>query len=220
VILGVALGIMAIVRPNAVRDSFSGTKAILIVVALVAGWILLSRVVLPRLLRNDWLRIGVLSAIAIAVVLVLVVPTIRDKRVVETFPSARAPATTAPSDDPAAEEPAPEPIRIASGALQGVDHDASGTAALYRQPDGAFVVGLEGIDVEPGPDYDVYVVPGTGREDPADGAVSLGGLKGNQGTQFYPVPAGTDLSAGEWTVLIWCVAFEVPIGNATLAFAP
>jgi len=213
-ILLVSVGIMAIVRPNAVRDAFSGTRAILIVAGIVVGWLLLSRLVLPRVLRNDWVRIAVLAALAIAVVLVLVVPSIRDKLVVETFPEAKTPASAPANTEQA---PSVEPVLLGRGSLAGIDHDATGTATGYRQPDGSFVVGLEQIDVEPGPDSKLYVVPGSGREEPGDVAVLLDSLKGNQGTQFYPVPAGTDLSVGEWTVLIWCRAFEVPIANATIS---
>jgi len=221
-VLGVSFGIMAAIRPNAVRDVFSGTQAILVTLGIVVGWVVLSRLVLPRLVRDGWLRTGILSVLAVALVLVLILPNLRSKKVVETFPGAdratpTAPAPSAAPTDAAPAEPpaATEPVVLRTGSLQGIDHDASGTVNLYQQPDGSFVVGLEGIDVEPGPDYKLYLVRGTGQERPGDGAVDLGDLKGNQGTQFYTVPGGTDLTAGEWTVLVWCRAFAVPIAGAT-----
>lgn len=222
VVLAVSFGIMAAIRPNAVRDIFSGTQAIVVTLGIVVGWLVLSRLVLPRLIRNGWLRTGILSALAVALVLVLILPNLRSKKVVETFPGTDAaqPAAPAPSVAPTDAAPteapaATEPVVLSTAALAGIDHDASGTVNLYQQPDGSFVVGLEGIDVEPGPDYKLYVVPGSGKEEPEDGAVDLGDLKGNQGTQFYTVPAGTDVASGEWTVLIWCRAFAVPIAGAT-----
>ena len=110
---------------------------------------------------------------------------------------------------------ATEPVRIATGALRGIDHDASGPASIYRRPDGSFVVGLEEIDIEPGPDYRVYVVPGMDRTEPGDDGIELDALRGNQGTQFYTAPPGIELEAGNWTVLVWCRVFAVPIANAT-----
>jgi hypothetical protein len=85
---------------------------------------------------------------------------------------------------------------------------------IYRQPDGRSVVGLEDIDIQPGPDYDLYVVPGADRKD-TKGGIRLGDLRGNRGTQFYDVPAGVNLEDGPWTVLVWCQTFAVPVANAT-----
>lgn len=135
----------------------------------------------------------------------------------ESTTSTTLPATvTAPPDRvepaPAASQPAPE--RLRSGPITGIDHRASGTVAIYRQPDGRYVVGLEDIDIQPGPDYDLYIVPGENRED-TKGGIRLGDLRGNRGTQFYDVPAGADLENGPWTVLVWCQTFAVPVAGAT-----
>jgi hypothetical protein len=45
--------------------------------------------------------------------------------------------------------------------------------------------------------------------------VRLDDLRGNKGTQYYEVPAGTDVAAGEWTTLVWCQTFDVPVAGAT-----
>src|SRR5690349_10581342 len=71
------------------------------------------------------------------------------------------------------------------------DHDATGTASIYRRGDGSAVVALEDIDIEPGPDYRVFVVRGPDGESPGDGT-ELDGLRGNQGTQYYEVRSDID----------------------------
>jgi hypothetical protein len=117
-----------------------------------------------------------------------------------------APTTTVPAD----------PVVLRSGEIHGIDHRAEGRAVIYRLSDGALVVGLEEIDIQPGPDYDVYVVPGPDRESVGDG-VRLDDLRGNKGTQYYLVPPEADISTGEWTVLVWCQTFDVPVAGSTPA---
>lgn len=130
-------------------------------------------------------------------------------------------ATSPPQSEVAAKpaEPAPAPAasgpqRLRSGSFRGIDHRAEGTVVIYGQPDGRYVVGLEDIDIQPGPDYDLYLVPGDDRED-TKGGIRLGDLRGNRGTQFYEVAAGVDLENGPWTVLVWCQTFAVPVANST-----
>jgi hypothetical protein len=151
------------------------------------------------------------------VLAIVVLPAYDDTTVVESFPAAAVQPARPPSTEPGAptpSTPAPAaPVVVGSGMLEGIDHRATGTVRLYERADGSHVVGLEAIDVQPGPDYDVYVVPGADR-DRLDGATRLDDLRGNQGTQFYEV-AGADLGTGAWTVLIWCETFDVPIANAT-----
>jgi hypothetical protein len=134
-------------------------------------------------------------------------------------PSARetatsTPATTVPATTAVPTTTPPEPLRLRTGPFMGIDHRAAGTVSIYRTPDGRHVVGLEDFDIQPGPDYDVYVVPGADRED-HDGGTRLDDLRGNQGTQYYEVPREIDIGQGEWTVLIWCQTFGVPVANAS-----
>ena len=182
---------------DAATSAFKSTKAVAIMAAVTLGW-LGARVALGQLVRLALARAAVFSVAAAVALSVVVFPAYDNETVIESFPTA--------------EIAAPMAIRW-SGAFGGIDHRASGTAVIYRQPDGGDVVGLEDIDIQPGPDYDLYVVPGADRAD-TKGGIRLDDLRGNRGTQFYDVPAGVNLENGPWTVLVWCQTFAVPVANA------
>jgi Electron transfer DM13 len=223
VLLFGGMTVMLIVHPNAFTSALHSTRAIAVNAALLAGWLLLSLVIVPRVVRNAAWDAALLSVVAIAAIVVLIVPTLRDQEVIEEFPAAAAEPTTPPTTVPGVTTPpgattppttaAPPPVKVSTGALAGIGHDASGTVSIYRRPDGTSVVALEGIDIEPGPDYRVIVVRGSDVQSPGDG-LELDTLRGNQGTQYYEVPSGTAPGDG-WTVLIWCRAFGVPVANAS-----
>lgn len=126
-------------------------------------------------------------------------------------PTTEAPTTVAPTTAAAG------PVRLSTGALRGIDHDATGRASLIRTADGALVVRFEQFDIEGTPDPFVYLVD---RGDARDlGGVALGRLEGNQGDVLdYAVPDGVPAGPG-WTILVWCRSFAVPIANATQAAA-
>jgi hypothetical protein len=198
------------------------------------GW-LVARALTLRFVPWRPARFTAFTAGALAILAVVVLPAYDDDTVIETFPGA-VPTTTAPSAPASSVAPSVTagptttatgtsaasvspptttgPVRVRVGQFRGIDHRAMGTVAVYRQPDGRFVVGLEEFDIQPGPDYDLYVVPGTDREK-RDGGTKLDDLKGNRGTQYYEVPAGIDLASGAWSVLVWCQTFGVPVANAT-----
>lgn len=172
------------------------------------GWLL------PRL------GLGARTTAAVQLVPVLVAfvltvaPAFHNVTVNEAFPAAgSAEAESAASDVPA---PAGEPVAtvVSRGRLRGIDHDATGDALLVRRADGTFVVRLENLDVEPGPDYQVHLVPGAEQGHP-DGGVHLGRLRGNRGNQNYDVPPRVEVTTPV-TLLIWCRVFAVPIAAATL----
>jgi hypothetical protein len=214
VVLFGGMAVMLAAHPHAITAGVQSTRAMVVNAVLLTGWLVLSWVLW------HWPRVyvAVLSVVALAAIAVLVVPTLRDSKVVEAFPTASAGDRVTPGSS-RPESPAPTttlpaaPVRISSGTLEGVGHDASGDASVYERADGSRVVALEGIDIEPGPDYRVIVVRGADEESPGDG-LELDALRGNQGTQYYEVPSATDVGDG-WTVLIWCRAFGVPVANAS-----
>jgi len=193
-LLVAGLGLFAVTERSAAASAFGSTKAIVLMGVVTVAWVL-GRILLLRHTRWPLLRLAVFSVAALAILRVVVFPAYDDKTVVEARPAV--------------------PAALSSAALDGIDHRASGTAALYRQPDGSFAVGLENIDIQPGPDYDVFVVPGSDRQD-KQGGTRLDDLRGNKGTQFYAVPSETPIAEGEWTVLVWCQTFDVAVANATL----
>lgn len=232
-LIGAAWVFFALTKWNAVRSAMDSMQAVAINTAIAVGWLAFSLVLMPLLVRKQVLRVVISSVVALALAWVLFANAYRDKTVVETLrgldppagaeaPAADdAPAPTSTTVEPAVPEPtastAPAgPVRLRTAALRGVGHRASGAASIIRQPDGSLVVGLEDIDIEPGPDYHVYVVPGD-TESTDEGAVELDTLRGNVGTQFYDVPAGIGVDTGTWTVLVWCKRFAVPVAAAVPA---
>ena len=118
-----------------------------------------------------------------------------------------------------------QPRVLAQGDLISHEHATTGSVRIIRLADGARILRLENLDTSNGPDLKVWitdarVVPGrAGWHVFDDGRyVSLGRLKGNKGSQNYPVPADVDLSRYS-SVSIWCDRFNVSFGAATLTGA-
>jgi hypothetical protein len=224
------IGGFAILRPGPFQATITSTDALLRIGALVAAMIVLGQV-LKRVLHNAAVRMLIMAVPALAIAVLIVRPYFTDKEVHEALPTTVAalhdpspapPSTVAPpaaqtipSSEVAATTVAPSgPVKVTTGKLSGIDHRASGEAAVYRLQDGTAFVRLEDIDVQNGPDYVLYLAPGIGADSP--GGINLGALKGNKGSQNYELPTGVDLGAPH-TVLIWCRAFSVPVANSTQA---
>ncbi|GAA3386041.1 DM13 domain-containing protein [Cryptosporangium minutisporangium] len=114
---------------------------------------------------------------------------------------------------------------LARGELITHEHETSGTVALLQLPDGSRVLRIENLKTSDGPDLKVWltdqpVIEGTsGWRVFDDGKhVELGDLKGNLGSQNYPVPASADLKTLT-SISIWCARFHVSFGAAELTAA-
>jgi len=90
-------------------------------------------------------------------------------------------------------------------------HNAEGVAKIIQLADGTDILRLENFKATNGPDLYVYLSTDKTNAD----IVNLGRLKGNIGNQNYLIPAGTDITKYN-TTLIWCHAFSVIFGSAQL----
>ena len=122
-----------------------------------------------------------------------------------------APAATDDAMEPAAQPDQAGPVLLADGRFEDGAHPTEGRASLIERAPGERVLTLTRFETDPGPDLRVYLVPGDGSS--VRGAVDLGALKGNKGDQQYDVPA----DAPDGAVVVWCRAFSVAFGAATLA---
>lgn len=101
-------------------------------------------------------------------------------------------------------------------------HRGEGTAIIYRLADGSLVLRLDSFNVTNGPDLHVLLAKHPNPQESADvhreGYLDLGRLKGNIGSQNYPVPAEADV--GEYgAVVIYCLPFQVVFSVASLEYA-
>lgn len=130
---------------------------------------------------------------------------------------AATPADSTPTTEPMA---AAGPTLVGSGQFVGLaGHSGTGDAGFFTQEDGSAVLRLENLDIQNGPDLQLYVVPGADRTTPDADSVHLGALRGNVGNQTYELPADFSLTSGDWTVLVWCEAFTVEFVGATVTVA-
>jgi len=125
-----------------------------------------------------------------------------------------------PSDPPATTSvvstttvPAPQIRTEASGTFVSLDHETSGTAAVLGDGSGQRFLRIEDLNTSNGPDLNVYLV-NSSTGDVSD-YIDLGDLKGNIGDQNYEIPIDADLAVYD-KVLIWCVRFSSPFGEAQL----
>lgn len=119
------------------------------------------------------------------------------------------PATTGP--DPAT---ATTPTTEFSGTFVSREHPTTGRAIVLGNGTGQRFLRFESFETDNGPDLNVYLVNSSAGG--VDDVIDLGDLKGNVGDQNYEIPAGVDLAVHD-TVLLWCVRFSSPFGEASLA---
>jgi hypothetical protein len=68
VVIGLPLAFFVVTKPSPAASALRSGRAVLLIGAMVVGWVVLGRFVLPRLLRHEWARAGVMSAIGLAIV--------------------------------------------------------------------------------------------------------------------------------------------------------
>jgi Electron transfer DM13 len=186
--------------------------------------------------RRRWLTIGLVAALAVVAFLLFRPDTLfteveADESLEEAFsttstafveetttttPPTSAPTTAVTTATTTTQVPA-GPVQLSSGQFVGIDHSATGTAAIYEQ-DGRHVLRFEDdTDIQNGPDLYVWVLPATSYEggNPEE-YIDLGFLQGTVGGQNYDLPEEFDPEVHR-TVLIWCLRFAVPFATAPLS---
>lgn len=210
-----------------------GGVAIVALLAIPIAWYLISPLFINRTVNDDFPTVvaAAPTAVGTAIGAAQPAPTPTIAAPTATAPgtgaaqpgSAAAPAASqappAASAAPASSAGSGGPVALRSGQFHDVVHEGSGTATIYRLPDGKLVLRLENFDVLNGPDLYVYLsaLPDSTDSPPvlANQFLSLGRLKGNKGNQTYDLPADFDPRAFN-SVTIWCQQFRVNFATAPL----
>ena len=222
-----AVVVLAVVRPGLLTSGLGSWRAM----AVGAGVGVAGLVVLGALWRRSAVAaLWSASVVVLALMAVVIWPALRERTLVEAFPTPAAipsPAASAaptpiatpdatPVATPAARPtatptatPAAGPVAVARGTFHGIGHDASGAAVVYRLG-GRLVLRFEGISFQGTPTPVVHLVA-AGKRSPG-GGVRVGGLKAEHGSFAYDVPAGAPVVR----VLVWCQRYAVPIAAADL----
>ena len=183
---------------------------------------------LEKLVRNKLFWVVGVAAVALSVYLAFAVFGVQallyDREVNEDFaasaatPEEQASPSRMPTEQ-ASEPSTAAPMRVSFGDFHGVSHPGTGSAAVYRQDDGSYVLRLENLDIFNGPDLYVYAVAADDANDNdavlEAGFLNLGRLKGNQGNQNYGLPASFDPSRYR-SISVWCQRFSVNFATAPL----
>lgn len=173
--------------------------------------------------RRRWISTALVTATAVAAAgLVWFEPhkLLIDDTVDEAVPAGSSASTTAAPNNAGGDEPAPStPTVVRRGEFRSLAHTTTGEAQILDVGDGRFVLRLENLRTDNGPDLKVYLSPHPGdADDSAFGRdfLDLGELKGNIGSQNYDIPLGTDVSRFD-SAVVWCRRFRVGFGVAPLA---
>jgi Electron transfer DM13 len=144
--------------------------------------------------------------------------------VVDEPPPSSGSAGRQPAGPGSAERSKPgRPEVVATGRFVSHEHATSGRVRVLELDDGTRVLRIERLVTSNGPDLRVWlsdarVVGGRAGWFVFDDGrhVDLGALRGNLGSQNYPVPAHVDLDE-LYSVSIWCRRFHVSFGAAELS---
>ena len=175
IVVGVGLSLFLVRETSAATSAFKSNTANLLITLVAAAW-MTGRILLIR--HTPWpvLRLAVFAVAAGGVLTSSCFPPTTTPRSWKLSRS-RSPSRPRPPDRPRRPHHRPLPRRrrrrprpprrlrrsrpnlrrprrrrSRCSTIHGIDHRASGTAVIYRQPDGSLVVGLEDIDIQPGPD--------------------------------------------------------------------
>jgi hypothetical protein len=111
------------------------------------------------------------------------------------------------------------PTVMAHGFFHPVAHKGSGSASLFRCPDGKWAVSLVNMHTAFRSDLVVYLVSAPDALDndtvSSSKIISLGRLQSGAGNQVYPVPSVTD-PAQYHAVTIWSEHYNVNFTTAPL----
>jgi hypothetical protein len=204
------LGIVGLGRlANSDIQAMAMTSVFFLAVAVGIGLLVRRRRDLAVALITPFVIIGGIAGVWLGL------PLVTDRTVSEEVAVAATPSPDPSSAEGGDSGTGSGSLLVATGQFEAASHPGTGTASLIALKDGSGVVTLTDFETDNGPDLLVYLVPADAPAGTAEGAVSLGGLKGNKGDQQYDVPAGTDLEAG-WRVVVWCRAFAVSFTEAAL----